>query len=500
MMFREQPCATLRLAEIRPRFLGSAFRRDGKPGDASTPEAPHWEVPAASLLTATRGGSCSPGFLASLLPALRLLLALLLFCLLPPALAAGIVSGTVRNGTTNKVAVGVEVVLIQLQGGMQAVANTKTDSAGRYRFDHPTLGQAPMLIRAIYRGVNYHEPVPPGKTTADIQVFEPTDKPGSFAVTAHLIVLQPSNSDLKVGELYNVANNTQPPMAYFRPDGSFLFSLPAGAQLADVSASGASGMPVTQGTIDKGKNQEAIAFPFRPGDSGVRISYNLPYTGNQAKLRLVSPYAADRVAILAPPGVQVSADGFSPAGQDQGFSVYMHDAVTPNASVNVSVSGTAPLTSSTPGGAAPGADDSPSPSVNSRLDQGGTEAPAASATTLPARLDSLKWILVAGFAAIFALGLVYVLRRPQYIAEPPPLDRTLRPDHAKRPVGSAASTPSASAGVIEDLNRHITGSLDELKDKLFRLELRRQAGTISEADYGQERQFIEQHLRELVRG
>jgi hypothetical protein len=435
----------------------------------------------------------------------RFVFASLLLCLRPPVLSAGQVSGTVRNGTTNKVAAGVDIVLIQLQGGMQPVASTKTGSAGRYHFDNPSLGQAPMLVRAIYRGVNYHEPVPPGKTTADIQVFEPTDKPGSFSVTAHVIILQPSSSDLSVGELYNITNNTQPPMAYFRQDGSFLFSLPEGAQLADVSASGASGMPVTQGTIDKGKNQEAIAFPFRPGDSGVRISYKLPYAGNQAKLRFASPYAVDRVAIFAPPGVQVSGDGLSPAGQDQGFSVYIHAAVMPNAPVTVSILGTAPLSGSNPGGAASGADNSQNPSVNSRLDQNGSEAPTASATTLPARLDSVKWILVAGFAAIFALGFVYLLRRPQYIATGAPVAASLAADRTKPAARSAAGAtaaprPSARSGVIEDANRHVTGSLDELKDQLFRLELRHQAGTISDADYSRERQSIEQLLRELVRG
>ena len=44
------------------------------------------------------------------------------------------------------------------------------------------------------------------------------------------------------------------------------------------------------------------------------------------------------------------------------------------------------------------------------------------------------------------------------------------------------------------------GSLDELKDSLFRLELRRQAGTISEEDYARERERIDATLRNLVRG
>ena len=39
-----------------------------------------------------------------------------------------------------------------------------------------------------------------------------------------------------------------------------------------------------------------------------------------------------------------------------------------------------------------------------------------------------------------------------------------------------------------------------LKDTLFRLELRRQAGTISEEEYNQERARAEKVLRDLVRG
>ena len=118
-------------------------------------------------------------------------LAFIAFFAAAPLALAGTVSGTVTNGTTGKPAAGAEVILIQLQGGMQPVANTKTDAKGRYSFDNPGLGAgAPMLIRVVYGGVNYHEPVPPGKTTADVQVFEPTDKPSAFTVTNHAVIVQ----------------------------------------------------------------------------------------------------------------------------------------------------------------------------------------------------------------------------------------------------------------------------------------------------------------------
>ena len=421
---------------------------------------------------------------------------------------AGTVTGTVRNGTTDQVAANVDVILIQLQGGMQPVANMKTDAQGRFKFEHPGLGAAPMLIRAVYRGVNYHEPAAPGKTTVDIVVFDPTDKAGSFTVPAHAIILQPNGQELLVGEEYSIENKTKPPMAFYRADGSFLFSLPEGAQLSEVSAAGSSGMPVVQGTIDKGKNQQAIAFAFRPGESGVRISYKLPYPGNRTKLRFVSIYPAEKLAVFAPPSVQISGDGFSPAGQDQGFNVYLRQSVAANTPLSVAVSGAAPMPASQGGGAVggpPGSDQSQNPSVNSRLEQSGAEAPTATATTMPARLDSLKWILVGGFAALFALGFVFLWRRPQVVTA----GGAVGVAAVAAPVSSAfpasaqpvASAPApAASGSVAEVERELRVGLDELKDNLFRLELRRQAGTISEEGYARERARMEKVLRDLVRG
>jgi hypothetical protein len=426
--------------------------------------------------------------------------------------SAGTLQGTVRNGTTGQPAAGVDVILIQLQGGMQPVGNTKTDAQGHFEFTHPQIGAGPMLVRAVYRGVNYHEPVPPGKTTADIQVFEPTDKAGTFAIPARAVILQPNGSDLLVGEEYSIENKTQPPMAYFHQNGSFVFALPDGAELSQVSAAGASGMPVVQGTIDKGKGLEAIDFPFRPGESNVRVSYKVPYSGNETKLRIASPYAVARLAVFAPPGVTVTGDGFAPAGQEQGFNAYMRESVAANTPLVVSVSGTAPMQSSSqgggagggmPAGGAAGGAGSQDPSVNSRAEAGG-DAATATATTIPARLDSLKWILVGGFAAIFALGFVYLLRRPQVVAAT--AVGTVAADAYETPVpkraakASSTSGPASAANVAAEVDREVRGSLDELKDSLFRLELRRQAGSISEEDYARERERIDATLRNLVRG
>jgi hypothetical protein len=434
-------------------------------------------------------------------------LASLLVCVLASSAFAGTVSGTIRNGTTGKPAAGVDVILIQLQGTMQPVAQTKTDANGHYELSHPALGTGPMLIRAVYRGVNYHEPAMPGKSTVDVEVFEPTDNPSALKIEIHAAILQPSGNDLVVGEEFRVQNSTQPPVAYYRADGSFVFSLPEGAQLGDVSAVGTSGMPVIQQPVDKGKNEKAIFFPFRPGETDVRVSYKLPYAGNQAAIRFSSPYAVGQFGVFAPPTVQVSGEGLTMAGQDQGLNAYVRGAVPANTVVAVNVSGTAPPLPQNSGAPAPSGDDSQNPSVNSRAESSNA-APVASITAQPARLDSLKWVLIGGFASIFVLGVIYLWRQPQIAvssaggtASPIPGPALANPLPAPMVVAMHSPSPSAvAAAAVPNLDREVRGSLDELKDVLFRLELRREAGTITQDDYTRERDRVQTVLRDLVKG
>lgn len=415
---------------------------------------------------------------------------------------AGKVTGTIHNGTNNKPGAGLDVILIQLQGGMQPLTTVKSDAQGRFTIDRPEIGTGPMLLRVPYKGVNYHQPLTPNMATVNIEIFEATADLSAVSVTQHDVVVQPSGSNLLVGEEYAVENQTQPPVAFFKADGTFNFTIPDGAQLNQVSAWSSAGMPVVQGTIDKGKNNSAVAFAFKPGKNGVRISYQMPYPGNKIALKLISHYATSSFFLVAPPTVTISGAGLNPGGSQDGYSIYGRDGVPANTALEVSVSGTAPPPTAEAGGPGGGpgpgsADDSGNPPVNSR-------APAAgeAVTTFPARLDSLKWILVAGFAALFALGIVYLWRRPPQVAIAGNGTGAIAvaPQPAAAPIARAALPAAASDAPVASVAREVSGGLDELKDKLFRLELRHQAGTISDEDYARQRAQVEQTLRELVRG
>jgi hypothetical protein len=426
-----------------------------------------------------------------------------------PARAATI-TGTVRNGTSGKPAGGIDVLLIQLVGEMKPVANTKTGPDGKYTLESPAVGRdtppMPMLVRAIYRGVNFHQPLPPGQTAADVTVYEPTSDPKTVTFSTRVLMFQPNGQNLMVVDEYGLQNNSQPPVALYNANGDFEFELPEGAENSQVSSWGPSKMPVNQGTIDKGKGKFAIAYAFQPGENGVRVSYQVPYASNSATLKLVSTHGAARVGLIAPAGLQIQGAGFTPQGQEQGYNLYARDAVAAGTTFEVAISGTAPVPAADQGDGQP---------------SGGGNNGANAVQVLPNRLDSLKWLLLGGFVTLFGLGLFSIWRRPvmagtEIAALPAPAAEASRSKAArKRPVAPtdfpsqpparpspAVAPPSPVASLsgesVSAVTREVEQNLDGLKDRLFRLELRRQAGTVSEEEYLRERTQAEKVLRELV--
>ena len=76
-------------------------------------------------------------------------------------------------------------------------------------------------------------------------------------------------------------------------------------------------MPVVQAPIDRGKNKYSVAYAFRPGENGVRFSYELPYGGNAASVKLPTVYPGARLVVVAPPTVQIAGEGLQSAGKSR---------------------------------------------------------------------------------------------------------------------------------------------------------------------------------------
>jgi hypothetical protein len=390
---------------------------------------------------------------------------------------------------------------------MQEVAHSKSGAQGEFTFDHPGLGAQPMLVRAVYHGINFNHAVPPGTSTAQVDIYEPSKDAKTINVPSHVVIFQPNGATLIVGEEYQIENKSQPPLAYFRSDGSFDFALPEKGRLQQVAAAGPAGMPVVQVPIDKKNNRYSIAFAFRPGENSVRYSYELPYARNAATVNIPTIYPGGRLLVVAPPTVQISGEGLTPGGQEQGMNLYGRQDVPAGTLVAVRVSGTAPAPDAN-AGAEQTQQGQPGKQQGRDAQQGsGEEASGVSIQQVPGRLDVLKWPLIVGFICVFALGAILLARKPVVaVAGPAPPEEEVPPAKQKKsksgplPAPSAPVTPTNGAASLAEVDAAISTSLGGLKERLFRLELRHQAGTISEEEYAQERARAEKVLRDLVRG
>src|SRR5262249_50187379 len=119
-------------------------------------------------------------------------------------------------------------------------------------------------------------------------------------------------------------------------------------------------------------------------------------------VKLPTLYGGGRLLVVAPPAVQVAAEGLQAAGQEQGMKVYLREGVAAGTDVAVALAGTGPPPSaSADQGGAPG---------RAENVRGGGEA--AAIQSVPGRLDGLKWPLIGGFAALFVLGALLLARKP----------------------------------------------------------------------------------------
>jgi len=441
------------------------------------------------------------------------LLSLSLTGIFAAAAHAGTLSGTVINRTTGKATPNIDLTLLSPTQGMRELGSSKSDAQGHFTITNDAIGTAPVLVRATYHDVSYNTFAPPGRLNVEVEIYELSKDIKTVSIVNHIIIFQPGNDKLIGAEEYIVRNASQPPQAYFRTEGNFEFAVPEKATLQQVSTVNTTGMSVQQASIDKGKGHIAIAYPFRPGDTSIRLSYEMPYSASATTLKLTAVYPGVNTLVVVPPGVTVTGDGLTAAGQEQGMFLFTHAPLAAKASFSVKLSGVA-----APQAADAGAGDGQGAGQGGMPQEGNSRTQTQDVQAVPGRLSEFKWpllvLLLAGFA-----GLAILLSRKKVVVVQGPGDEVEAPTSSAGQKKSAkakaapaaahapaadASTTSASAAVlaasVASVNAHVNASLDTLKDEVFRLELRKQAGTISDEDYAREKTRVDKLLRDLVRG
>jgi hypothetical protein len=265
----------------------------------------------------------------------RLQPVVLLLALTPLGHAA--VDGFVINAGTNQPQRNATVSLFQTtQQGPQSLGSVKTDAQGKFVFPQDVkagVGGGPLLLQAVFDGVQYNKTLPPGFPTlgVNIPVYPSTRNPGEAKIEQHFFVLEPApDGTLTVNEGYVYKNDGK--TTWNDPDrGTLQFELPAEANgKVEINVLAPGGLPIRRPADPLGKpNQFKVDFPIKPGESRVDLAWTMPFKSpGEFKDHLLSK--SGLVRVVAPVGVEFKGDGVTALGQEPTSKATIYNVAGPD--------------------------------------------------------------------------------------------------------------------------------------------------------------------------
>src|SRR5579883_2017742 len=380
---------------------------------------------------------------------------------------AATITGTVTNKTVNKPSGGDDVVLIAFGQGMQEAGRTKTDANGRYSIDVPDNGM--HLIRVDHQKAAYFQPVQPGTTTVNVDVYDVLPKVEGVTTEADVMRIETDQQGLHVIENYFVKNDSNPPKTQFSPRAYEIY-LPPDARIEGSAAMGPGGMPVSSSPVPTGeKGYYSFVFPVRPGETRFQISYHLPYNGSFTFTPRVS-LPTQNIAVMLPKSMKFAAGGtvpFQPINEDVNAQTFLARNVAPAQAMAFTVSGTGSMPREEQGQS--GEQGGPTAAANDNRPGGGLGNPIDT----PDPLNKYKWWILSGLVLVLAMAAAFLLRG--------------KPEAAV----ATSSSPAPAMPVQGDL-------LATLKEELFALETERLEGKLTEYEYTEQKSALETVLRRAL--
>ncbi len=463
----------------------------------------------------------APHNFRKLLAAMAILLASVLTC---AGLArAETLSGTVTNGTTGKPAAGDDVVLLMLAQGMQEAGRTKTDAQGKFSLNIPDSG-GPHLVRVNHQGVNYFPaggPIRPGATTTEVKVYDSAKKLEGVGENVRVMRVQADQNSLQVIELVSVKNDSSPPRSLMS-DHTYEIMLPEGAQVDEGVAQGPGGMPVNSAPVpdDKVKGKFYFVFPIRPGETRFQVAYHLPYSG-EATLKPKVAGKLEHFAVMLPKSMEFGAKAkgvYSPVSDENGQSnLQVATQVTPEKDLTFRLAGTGMLADQQQAqGGQPGQGGQPEADAGGAMGGGAAAGrPGGGLGTpegTPDPIHKYRWAILAGCLALLAAGGGWVATRNQPDATPALPAPVATAKRAVQPKPKAAAGPPIAAApqvaapqiatapqvAVQPSAPPSTMLLEGLKEEMFQLEVERQQGSISDAEYQNAKAALDKTLQRAL--
>lgn len=242
----------------------------------------------------------------------------LLAALVSVAVMSAAIDGTVTNKTTGKAQPGATVTLIKLGGGMETVASVKSDALGKFAMPQELQAGTPYLVQTIYQGVTYNKAIPPGSPATEmaVDVFDSSPKGGDAKVIQHMVLFEPSGTDVTVNETI-IYSNTGKTTFDDPANGTFRFYLPPQTKgLVKVQVSGPQGMPIVRDAVKtKEPDVYTVKYPVKPGETRFDLAYGMP-ASSPGTFELQFKHEGDAVRIVVPKGVTLTGDNLKDLGPE----------------------------------------------------------------------------------------------------------------------------------------------------------------------------------------
>ncbi|MAT95557.1 MAG: hypothetical protein CL608_00195 [Anaerolineaceae bacterium] len=233
----------------------------------------------------------------------------------------GTITGTVRNGTTDKPAPeGTEVILYAYNSSYTRTETMTTtlDADGRFQF---SLTDQPddwvYLASTTYQELSFSSNI--ASLTSgqpldlSLTVYEPTSDPADVVIDQLRISLEVVGQEVQVQELYVMNNEGTAVFTGSGDSGTVQFNLPANAQAITFERGMGpnSGFFPTSDVIQQdGRWVDTIALRPGPNSLTLRVTYQLP-PADRLDLSRQLPYQTNNITVALPDdGLTFAADGW----------------------------------------------------------------------------------------------------------------------------------------------------------------------------------------------
>jgi hypothetical protein len=229
----------------------------------------------------------------------------LIACFSVSSLAAGRITGSVRNQSRGVPVSGEEVILFCLERGKPEEARAKTDSQGAFAFA-PQYPEKAYLVRVIHQGVSYDQQASPGQPLS-VEVFDADPEVRGITGTIEILRAGTNGKQLHVSDLVEIKNASSPPLT-LAGDRTFEVHLPPTARLDSVLAAGPDKIVVTisASPVSGQPGHFTVKFPLRPGATKIAFNYDLPYNG-RASFHTGLALPLRQLAVMIPPTMKFSS-------------------------------------------------------------------------------------------------------------------------------------------------------------------------------------------------